>query len=285
MSNRVWLIAAAVMLLAAIGVAVYGTSEPAVAPPRPIPTEAPAPAHAWQDASLTEADGMRFAILKEGAGRSPVDGDLVSAVIKGWVKSTEHPFLDTTGQDARAVLGTGEMVEGVRLALTKMKAGEIRQIHLPPDLAYGQTGQPPRIPHDAEVVFEIELRSVEEAPVVPEHPPEMEPDQETDGVRFAVVQAGTGPEAKAGDTIRVHFTTWLKDGTLVDSTVRAARPVDVKLGEGRLYAGLEAALTGMKAGETRKAVIPPEKAFGSSARGPIPPNSTLVVQADLLQIL
>lgn len=286
MSNRSWMIVAAVLVVAALGVALYGTSEPAVAEPRPIPSQPPAPANAWQDAALVPGeDGMQHAILREGTGRKPVEGDLVRAVLKGWVKSTGHSFLDTTGREAHAVIGQGEMVEGMKRALLDMKAGELRQVHVPPELAYGQTGKPPHIPRDADVVFEIELKSVEDAPEVPEHPPEGEPDHTVDGVRYAVLQAGSGDGAKPGDTIRVHFTTWLADGTFVDTTLRSTRPLELKLGEGGLYAGLESVVTGMAAGERRKAVIPPDKAFGSSGRGPIPPDSTLIVEARVLEIL
>jgi len=122
------------------------------------------------------------------------------------------------------------------------------------------------------------------APAVASAPPRAEPDREVDGVQIAVLQEGEGPVASDGDRVLLHFTTWLMDGKRVSSTQQKGRPVGVKLGDGALLPGLESTVRGMKAGERRKAVIPPEKAFGAQGRGPIPPNSSVIVEVVLLEI-
>ncbi len=282
MSNRIAFLIAGVLVLGAVLLAVRGTSTPDTAPPEPIPSEAPEPEHPWRDADLKPGpDGLQSAVLKEGAGTPPVAGDLVELEVKGWLASLEREFVDTSGRPLRVVVGENGLVAGLEKTVLAMKPGETRQVHVPSALGYGQTGQPPEIPRDADLVYEVTLLSVDEALEVPESPPEVAADQPVegaDGVMIGIVKEGSGPAAKAGDTVTMHFTTWLEDGTFVDSSIALHRPIAIEVGKGQMYAGLDAALVGMKAGEVRKAVVPPQHAFGEKGRGPVPANATLVLE-------
>ncbi len=51
-----------------------------------------------------------------------------------------------------------------------------------------------------------------------------------------------------------------------------------------MYSGLEAVVTGMKAGERRVAIVPPEMGFGAKGRGPVPANATLILEVRLIAI-
>lgn len=277
--NRIALILAGVLLLA-VGVIVYqGVSAPDVAPPTPIPTE---PAHPWADVERAEADGVAFAVLSPGTGPSPKAGDLVEIDLKGWIEQTETSFVSTAGM--RAVLGELDVVEGVARQLPAMKVGETRQIRVPAELGYGQTGRPPRIPRDAALVFELTLKEVAAPRAVPDAPPEATPDQETDGVQWVRLAEGRGEPPAPGRTARVHVTTWLADGARIDSTLERQRPIAVTVGKAELYPGLDAAIAQMLPGERRKLVVPPALAAGASGRGPIPPNSTLIFDVELVAV-
>jgi peptidylprolyl isomerase len=67
--------------------------------------------------------------------------------------------------------------------------------------------------------------------------------------------------AKAGDTVRVHYTGKLEDGTVFDSS-RDREPLEFRIGEGQVIPGFEQAVTGMETGEAKSATIPPEQAYG-----------------------
>ncbi len=68
-------------------------------------------------------------------------------------------------------------------------------------------------------------------------------------------------QAKRGDTVRVHYTGKLEDGTVFDSSLKR-NPLQFTLGNGQVIAGFENAITGMTVGESKTAVIPMEQAYG-----------------------
>lgn len=95
---------------------------------------------------------------------------------------------------------------------------------------------------------------------------------------------GTGAEAMPGQQVSVHYTGWLPNGTKFDSSVDRGKPFVFPLGGGRVIAGWDEGVQGMKVGGTRTLVIPPTLGYGPRAIGPIPPNSTLVFRVDLLGV-
>lgn len=98
------------------------------------------------------------------------------------------------------------------------------------------------------------------------------------------IKIGTGDEVKAGDTVEVHYVGKLQSGEEFDSSKKRGVPFEFTVGEGRVIAGWEQGLVGMKVGGERILVIPPELAYGNRAVGPIPPNSTLVFSIELIAI-
>jgi peptidylprolyl isomerase len=68
--------------------------------------------------------------------------------------------------------------------------------------------------------------------------------------------------AERGNTVRVHYTSKLKDGTPIDSSL-GSEPLEFTIGDGRLIPGFEEAVIGMSPGETKIVAIPPEKAYGN----------------------
>lgn len=98
---------------------------------------------------------------------------------------------------------------------------------------------------------------------------------------------GTGAEAQAGDTVTVNYVGALLDGTVFDASANHPETKDgfsFVLGAGRVIKGWDQGVAGMKVGGTRKLVIPADLAYGSQANGPIPANSPLVFEVQLLKV-
>src|SRR5438105_5636876 len=99
------------------------------------------------------------------------------------------------------------------------------------------------------------------------------------GLKYDDLVVGTGPEAKKGQTVSVHYTGWLTDGTKFDSSKDRGQPFSFPLGAGRVIRGWDEGVAGMKVGGKRKLTIPPELGYGArGAAGVIPPDATLVFE-------
>jgi FKBP-type peptidyl-prolyl cis-trans isomerase FkpA len=105
------------------------------------------------------------------------------------------------------------------------------------------------------------------------------------GLVYEELQEGTGQESKKGDTVDVHYTGWLTDGTKFDSSVDRGTPFSFKLGAGMVIKGWDEGVAGMKVGGKRKLTIPPDLGYGPrGAGGVIPPNATLVFVVELHKV-
>lgn len=95
---------------------------------------------------------------------------------------------------------------------------------------------------------------------------------------------GTGAEAKAGDTVTVHYVGTLMDGTVFDaSKPRGNQGFTFTLGAGQVIKGWDVGVAGMKVGGKRKLTIPSDMAYGNQAvGGVIPANSDLIFEVELL---
>ena len=105
------------------------------------------------------------------------------------------------------------------------------------------------------------------------------------GLQYQDLILGNGEDAITGNTVSVHYTGWLEDGTKFDSSLDRGQPFEFTLGLGQVIQGWDEGVTGMKVGGKRKLIIPPDLAYGSSgAGGVIPPNATLTFEVELLEI-
>jgi len=96
---------------------------------------------------------------------------------------------------------------------------------------------------------------------------------------------GTGNEVKKGDTVVIHYSGTLLNGTKFDSSYDRNQPFEVKIGVGYVIKGWDEGVVGMKVGGKRKLTIPYNMAYGEQGRPPvIPAKSPLVFELELLQI-
>jgi len=108
--------------------------------------------------------------------------------------------------------------------------------------------------------------------------------QNTNELQMEDVTVGTGTEAVAGKTVTVNYVGMLTNGTQFDSSYSHGQPFSFALGAGQVIQGWDQGVAGMKVGGKRILVIPPSLGYGAQAVGPIPANSTLVFQVELLGV-
>jgi len=106
-----------------------------------------------------------------------------------------------------------------------------------------------------------------------------------DSLQYQVITAGTGPIPKAGDAVKVHYTGMFEDGKSFDSSVERGEPAQFIVGQGQIIPGWDTILQMMPTGSKWKVFIPPSLAYGERGQGPIPPNTLLVFDVELLEIV
>ena len=104
-------------------------------------------------------------------------------------------------------------------------------------------------------------------------------------MKIEKLTSGTGPAPKTGDTVKVHYTGWLTDGSKFDSSVDRDEPFEFVLGAGMVIQGWDRGVAAMRVGDKVKLTIPPELAYGEAGYpGAIPPKATLIFEVELLGI-
>ena len=105
------------------------------------------------------------------------------------------------------------------------------------------------------------------------------------GLRMIIHKEGSGPIAKIGQVLSVHYSGMLENGNKFDSSIDKGIPLTFKLGAGQMIKGFDEAFALMSLGAKRTLIIPPELGYGSRAKGTaIPANSTLIFEVELVDI-
>jgi hypothetical protein len=104
-----------------------------------------------------------------------------------------------------------------------------------------------------------------------------------DGLQYVDTVIGSGTAAVNGQTLTVNYTGKLADGTQFDTSI-GKTPFSFTLGAGQVIKGWDEGLVGMKVGGKRTLTIPPALGYGAAGQGPIPANSTLIFEVELLSV-
>ena len=105
------------------------------------------------------------------------------------------------------------------------------------------------------------------------------------GLKYWVIEEGSGPVPPAGSRVAVHYTGWLADGTRFDASYDRGQPLELVVGAGQVIKGWDEAVSTMHVGERRRLEIPPELGYGPrGAGGRIPGGATLVFEVELVAI-
>ncbi len=105
------------------------------------------------------------------------------------------------------------------------------------------------------------------------------------GLRYQIIQKGTGAKSVKGKNVSVHYKGQLEDGTVFDSSYKRKQPIDFVLGVGQVIKGWDEGLQLMKVGDKARFIIPSHLAYGSQgAGGVIPPDATLIFDVELMDV-
>lgn len=110
-------------------------------------------------------------------------------------------------------------------------------------------------------------------------------DKTPSGLRYKMIQKGSGKKAESGQMVSVHYEGSLTNGQVFDSSFKRNEPIDFKLGVGQVISGWDEGIALLKEGDKARFVIPSHLAYGSAgAGGVIPPDATLVFDVELMKV-
>jgi peptidyl-prolyl cis-trans isomerase A (cyclophilin A) len=105
------------------------------------------------------------------------------------------------------------------------------------------------------------------------------------GLRYQILQKGTGKQATKGAGVSVHYKGQLLDGTVFDSSYKRKDPIDFNVGLGQVIAGWDEGILLLQVGDKARFVIPSNLAYGTAgAGGAIPPDATLIFDVELMAV-
>jgi len=252
---------------------------------------------------VTLESGLQFMDDSVGTGREAKANDLVSIHFKGWMvpKDTASELfsdwsIDQTknmlslgdskmrNQPIKFILNSGSFIKGTDEGIVGMKTGGVRTMIIPSKLAYGDAGIG-FIPPNTDLKVIVELLEVKDRIVAEMWKVDSTLFKTTaSGLKYAIISNGDGPAVEAGKVVTVHYSGYLLDGTMFDSSVERDEPIQFVVGQGQVIPGWDEGMLLLKKGDKARFVIPPQLGYGEMVLEKIPVNSTLIFDTEVIDI-
>ncbi len=251
-----------------------------------LPTPVPLEEVELEGATVTES-GLQYLEEVAGDGPAPQEGDIVTLHFIGTL-SDGTVFGDTYSSDQPVVVvfGREQLLPGWEEGVGLMREGGKAQIVIPPELGFGE--QPvAAIPPNSQLIMDLELISVE-APPEPFAVDEDDLETTDSGLMYYDISEGDGEIPEEGSTVTAEFTIWVReeDGDRYIVSSADSQPISFIIGDMNVvFPGWDEGVSGMMPGGERLLVIPADLALGEQGGGDIPPNATLVMEVELLEVV
>ena len=236
--------------------------------------------------TITTASGLKYIIWKKGDGAKADAGDKVSVHYAGRLLDGS-PFDDSykRGQPFSFPLGGGRVIKGWDEGIAYLNVGDSATLIIPSELGYGAADRP-TIPANSTLIFDVQLMDVKKVVKPVAYKTEgLDTLTTITGLRYIRMNKTEGAPAKAGSTVAVHYTGYLLDGTVFDSSISRGEPISFPIGTGRVIKGWDEGIALLKVGEKARLLIPSALAYGErGAGGLIPPNADLVFDVELVSV-
>ncbi len=235
----------------------------------------------------TTASGISYTLLEYGEGPRLTKNMRVEVHYAAYLAENRTRFDSSYERDEPIsfVLGAGMVIEGWEKALPNLRVGDKARLWIPDSLAYGKAGRAP-IPPNADLIFDLEILDAGEIdiPVLFEFE---EPDTlvTESGLQIIVKQKGSGALPVPGNIIVAHYSGYLNDSTLFDSSIQRGVPVRFVLGSSQVIRGWDEGFALLKEGSRARMILPPWLAYGDKGADIVPPDETIFFDVELLEVL
>jgi FKBP-type peptidyl-prolyl cis-trans isomerase FkpA len=261
-----------------------------------------------QQAYKTSPTGVRYLFYKDVPGQNAKQGDVV--IVNMILKTSKDSVLRNTYKEGAPVQATVQksMFKGsLEDAFVMLSPGDSASFLVNSDSLRKLGAQlPPQIENGSDLVFILRAVKVLTQEQLLKEQKEMESKQiqidsvlineyisanklsatrTASGLYYVVKEKGNGAQPQTGQTVVVHYTGKLLNGTKFDSSVDRGSPFEFKIGVGQVIQGWDEGIALMKVGEKGTLLIPSGLGYGPrGAGGAIPPNSVLIFDVELINI-
>jgi peptidylprolyl isomerase len=223
--------------------------------------------------------GVEYAVVQQGNGKPLEAGMRVSVHYTGYLEEDESMFDSShdRGRPIQFVLGRGMVIPGWEEGLMQLRVGDKARLYIPYEMAYGESGRGP-IPPRANLIFDVEVVDAQEiAPPRPFEVNGLDTLSTESGLQYIMVAPGNGEQPVSGQVLTVHYSGYLTDGSMFDSSVQRGEPFRFVLGQGQVIRGWDEGFALLSKGAKARLIVPPHLGYGDRDMGVIPPGSTLVL--------
>jgi len=236
--------------------------------------------------TITTASGLKYIIWKKADGAKADVGDNVSVHYAGRLLDGS-PFDDSykRGQPFTFPLGGGRVIKGWDEGIAYLNVGDSATLIIPSELGYGSADRP-TIPANSTLIFDVELMDVKKvAKPVPYETKGMDTISTGTGLKYIRLNKTSGESVTEGSTVAVHYTGYLHDGTIFDSSISRGEPISFPIGVGRVIKGWDEGISLLKVGEKARLLIPYQLAYGERGAGAmIQPKTDLIFDVELISV-
>lgn len=237
--------------------------------------------------TITTPSGLKYGIVKQNKTGESTIGKKVTVNYTGFLK--DGKMFDSSldrNQPLVVDIGKGKLFPGLDEAIALMHNGEKGRFIIPSKLAFGERGGGP-VPPNADIIMDLEVIDVKDIPVPVKYDTTgIAPKTTASGLKYFEIKLSGNPEMpKAGQTVKVHYSGYLADGKMFDSSVERGQPIEFPLGQAQVIPGWEEGIALMHMGDKFRLVIPYQLAYGEQGRAPvIPPSAQLTFDVELVGI-
>lgn len=261
------------------------------------------------------AEGLYFISEKKGSGKSPQNGEMVSihmsvSLINGTKIFSSHD----RGEPIEFEFGKKFDTQGLELGVGLMNKGGKAKLLVPSSLGYGAEKRGQMVDSYSTIVYDVELVNIRSLESYQKEQAKLKKDREQaeeqvkeqekkkitqyikdqglegrpsmTGLYYIETEAGTGAQAEAGKTVKVHYKGTLFDGKKFDASYDRGEPYSFVLGQGQVIKGWDEGIARMKAGGKAVLIVPSWLAYGKrGAGGDIGPDTPLRFDVELVEVV
>ncbi len=238
--------------------------------------------------TLKTASGLKYIMIQRKDGEKVAIGTKATFNYNSFL--IDGKMFDSSferGKPLTVKVGQGQLFPGLDEGIQLLHKGEKAKFIIPYQLAFGEKGIPPSIPGKTDIIFDVEITDVQAliTPVLYDITGK-EAQVTASGLKYYVINKSSNTKkAEAGDTVKVHYSGYLANGKMFDSSVERGEPIEFQLGKGMVIPGWEEGIALMHVGDKMRLIIPYLLAYGEQGRAPmIPEKADLTFDVELVDV-